>query len=118
MGRVYEADESEAAALRWAFGREVRTVVFYDSEDGDGEFDLAVGIDGQNREIGRLDPEDPKWSGPDDPEISDVAVGDVPASRGETVKFWIEIPELECEGHESLNGADMGATVFCDGTCV
>jgi hypothetical protein len=22
-----------------------------------------------------------------------------------------------CEGHESLNGADMGQTVFCDGTC-
>ncbi len=23
----------------------------------------------------------------------------------------------ECEGHESLAGADMGRTVFCDGTC-
>lgn len=23
----------------------------------------------------------------------------------------------ECEGHESLNGADMGATVYCDGYC-
>lgn len=26
--------------------------------------------------------------------------------------------ELECEGHESLAGADMGASVFCDGSCV
>lgn len=24
----------------------------------------------------------------------------------------------ECEGHESLRGADMGVTVFCDGSCV
>lgn len=23
----------------------------------------------------------------------------------------------ECEGHESLNGAHMGETVYCDGTC-
>ncbi len=23
-----------------------------------------------------------------------------------------------CQGHESLNGADMGATVYCDGSCV
>lgn len=22
-----------------------------------------------------------------------------------------------CEGHESLNGAAMGATVYCDGSC-
>jgi hypothetical protein len=22
-----------------------------------------------------------------------------------------------CEGHESLNGADMGRTVYCDGSC-
>jgi hypothetical protein len=25
--------------------------------------------------------------------------------------------ETECEGHESLNGADMGKTVDCDGRC-
>lgn len=24
----------------------------------------------------------------------------------------------ECEGHESLDGAHMGETVYCDGTCV
>lgn len=24
----------------------------------------------------------------------------------------------ECEGHESLDGAHMGETVFCDGSCV
>lgn len=23
----------------------------------------------------------------------------------------------ECEGHESLNGADMGRTTYCDGSC-
>lgn len=23
----------------------------------------------------------------------------------------------ECEGHESLDGAYMGVTVYCDGTC-
>lgn len=26
--------------------------------------------------------------------------------------------ELECEGHESLDGAHMGESVFCDGACV
>jgi hypothetical protein len=26
--------------------------------------------------------------------------------------------ENECEGHESLNGADMGVTRYCDGSCV
>lgn len=25
--------------------------------------------------------------------------------------------ENECDGHESLNGADMGRTVYCDRTC-
>lgn len=25
--------------------------------------------------------------------------------------------EAECEGHESLDGAHMGETVYCDGTC-
>jgi hypothetical protein len=25
--------------------------------------------------------------------------------------------EQECGGHESLNGADMGRTVWCDGSC-
>jgi hypothetical protein len=25
--------------------------------------------------------------------------------------------EEECEGHESLHGEDMGATVYCDGSC-
>ena len=24
----------------------------------------------------------------------------------------------ECEGHESLSGASMGASYFCDGSCV
>lgn len=26
--------------------------------------------------------------------------------------------ENECEGHESLNGGDMGVTRYCDGSCV
>jgi hypothetical protein len=26
--------------------------------------------------------------------------------------------EAECEGHESLDGANMGVTVYCDGTCL
>ena len=26
--------------------------------------------------------------------------------------------EDECEGHESLDGAHMGETVYCDGSCV
>jgi hypothetical protein len=26
--------------------------------------------------------------------------------------------EPECEGHESLRGDSMGATVYCDGSCV
>jgi hypothetical protein len=25
--------------------------------------------------------------------------------------------EPECEGHESLDGAHMGETVYCDGSC-
>ncbi len=28
-----------------------------------------------------------------------------------------ELDEDECEGHESLDGAHMGETVYCDGTC-
>ncbi len=28
-----------------------------------------------------------------------------------------QAPEDECEGHESLNGADFGRTVYCDGSC-
>jgi hypothetical protein len=24
----------------------------------------------------------------------------------------------ECQGHESLNGAHMGQTAYCDGTCI
>ena len=24
----------------------------------------------------------------------------------------------ECEGHESLSGASMGASYFCDGSCI
>lgn len=24
----------------------------------------------------------------------------------------------ECEGHESLNGAHMGESVYCDGSCL
>lgn len=31
--------------------------------------------------------------------------------------FYPEGNEKECEGHESLDGAHMGETVFCDGTC-
>ncbi len=26
-------------------------------------------------------------------------------------------PETGCEGHESLNGADLGRDVYCDGSC-
>lgn len=26
-------------------------------------------------------------------------------------------PDSQCEGHESLNGADMGSEVYCDGSC-
>ena len=25
--------------------------------------------------------------------------------------------ETECEGHESLNGSEMGQTTYCDGSC-
>ena len=31
-----------------------------------------------------------------------------------------DVPDYEppeCDGHESLNGADMGLTVYCDGSC-
>lgn len=31
--------------------------------------------------------------------------------------FFDELEEAECEGHESLAGAHMGETVFCDGSC-
>lgn len=34
----------------------------------------------------------------------------------ESIDDWDD-DEDECEGHESLNGADMGRTVYCDGTC-
>lgn len=29
-----------------------------------------------------------------------------------------EAEEPECEGHESLDGAHMGETVYCDGSCL
>ena len=32
-------------------------------------------------------------------------------------RFVHDPADFECEGHESLNGADMGASVFCDGSC-
>lgn len=33
---------------------------------------------------------------------------------------WFEVVDLEteCEGHESLNGADMGRSIECDGSCM
>lgn len=31
--------------------------------------------------------------------------------------FYEELADAACEGHESLSGAHMGETVFCDGSC-
>lgn len=44
--------------------------------------------------------------------------------RGSTIDTadWREVyaafrADVECEGHESLDGAHMGETVYCDGSC-
>lgn len=43
--------------------------------------------------------------------------------KGSTIDSadWAEVYayfRADCEGHESLDGAHMGETVYCDGTCV
>lgn len=35
----------------------------------------------------------------------------------EETEYGQDDDDDECEGHESLNGADMGVTVYCDGNC-
>jgi hypothetical protein len=35
----------------------------------------------------------------------------------EEIEIEVDVQMAGCEGHESLNGADMGVTVYCDGSC-
>jgi hypothetical protein len=51
--------------------------------------------------------------------LSDELKGDEEQSGGYALEEALDVyrEETECEGHESLNGADMGATVTCDGSC-
>lgn len=45
----------------------------------------------------------------------------IAASTDATLREFDEIEDddddLGCDGHESLDGAHMGETVYCDGTC-
>lgn len=117
----HQADDDEIEALRLAFGDKLREAIFYDAEEGDGEYGLIVAYGADGKQFDEIDPEDPRWYGPmlvDGPTLSP---GDIPGHRGHTTKFSLEVPEpepAECEGHESLAGAHMGQSVFCDGTCV
>lgn len=44
---------------------------------------------------------------------------DYPHENGALDTCWcFEDDENECEGHESQDGAHMGESVFCDGSCV
>lgn len=47
-----------------------------------------------------------------------ICGGDLRADPRRGLPRWLHVDEPECEGHESLDGAHMGETVFCDGTCV
>jgi hypothetical protein len=47
-------------------------------------------------------------------------LGEIPADVETSAGLLLsehECVELECPGHESLNGAHMGESVYCDGTC-
>lgn len=37
---------------------------------------------------------------------------------GSVIQYIRDNARNQCEGHESLNPANMGETVFCDGTCI
>lgn len=114
MGNVYTAEEYEAEVARAQFGKKVTTVVYYDPEfPRDGDPWYAVAYDGDGNEIGSRQEGDETLV-----EIDGMTIFDAVGERGETVKFWLEIPAPECEGHESLDGAHMGETVYCDGSCV
>lgn len=56
------------------------------------------------------------------PDDNTDAVMDVWLDCNESVAYCVNIVRreamAECEGHESLSGAHMGESVYCDGSCV
>lgn len=90
---VHYAESWEADLLREVFGPQVRDVTFYDAEEGDGRFVFAIGHDERGKEIGDIGPDDPAWSGP----VADTGLGlnEIPGTRGETVKFGLQIDDEE-----------------------
>jgi hypothetical protein len=80
---IYLATDHEAGLARQAFGPDVRSVTFWDAEEADDGFDLIVGYDGDNQQIGRLDPEGTPRLFARFSEIADW--------RGQTVKFGLEL---------------------------
>jgi hypothetical protein len=113
MAFGYDAEDWEADLAREVFGAHVRKLVFYDADDPAEGFELAVAYDVGGRDIGRAGSSDPGWQIGDD----GMTLGDIPVERGQTVKFFLDIEEPGCEGHESLAGEHMGESVLCDGSC-
>jgi hypothetical protein len=89
MSSGFWAGGYELDILRAVFGREVRSVTFYDAEDARDGFELAVAHDSAGRRIGSVRSCDSGWVADHD----GVCLGDIPGERGQTVKFFLEVPE-------------------------
>lgn len=83
---VHKAEAWEAELAREAFGPLVASATFWDSDQGGGEFEMVEGFDDNGNSLGQIDGDDPRWVG-----TGDLGLGDIPAERGETVKFGLEI---------------------------
>lgn len=90
MGSVYSADDWETEVVRKTFGPTVAEVVFYDAEfpaEAGHMFELVIATDRDGREIGRRTPADADWN------PGAAGLGAIAAGRGETVKFWLSVPQ-------------------------
>lgn len=54
----------------------------------------------------------------EDDSDSEEVLSILQAEQDEDDDDWGDDDEDECPGHESLDGAHMGETVYCDGSCI
>lgn len=88
MGAVHRAEDWMAEVIRERFGAAAAEAIFYDGEDPDEDPWYVVVLDADDNEIGAASGDDDYDDG------GDLGVFDIPGELGETVKFWLELPEL------------------------
>ncbi len=103
MSFGHYANDWETGILREVFGDGVRSVMFWDADDPEDGFELAVATGADGKEIGRVDSSDPRWN----EERMGMRFSDIPGERGETVKFFLEVDAPEAP--EADNDEDEDA---------